>query len=242
MKPRGRSILVLALCAAAAPALAADERQLSSGVYDLIYTRTPTTPGLKLENVAVVKTPEARMVQVTSANPTIKIDGRVTCKAGRRPYAARLYFGTVFLNNGKLVTGFELGSSALVNLSPAAGADDFTVSATLPVTKVASDAAIDLTFNPARTFEQKLKAFVAKGGSAAEYLRQTEAFDMGLTLSMVAWCKDTQTQVIYPAVLRRGVQITSIYEGDPAVTGGLAPRAPGGVLAPEAPKPPRAKN
>jgi hypothetical protein len=108
---------------------------------------------------------------------------------------------------------------------------DVSLEVDLNVSRRATDAAIDLTFNPAREYEQKLKAYVAKGNTAAEYLHDTQAFDMDVTVNLVAWCKmdpnadSVLAGKIYAGFVARKVPVTILYNGDPAIVDGPAPRA-----------------
>ena len=98
---------------------------------------------------------------------------------------------------------------------------------TVNVTRRAGNAAVDLGFNPARTYEKMLAAYVAKGHTAAEYLRETQAFDKEVTISLVAWCRGNSilSGKTYPALVERKVPVTILYNGDPAIIDGPQPRA-----------------
>jgi hypothetical protein len=238
----GLVLLTLLLAGAAGASLAADETHLTPGVRALSFTKPTSPPGLSLENLATIKTPQARQVTVTSSNPVISVDGRLECPAGKRVHTAQLIFGKSLIQNGELLTIFTMGASAKLTLPLSANTANFTVSGTLPVSKVATKAAVDLTFNPARQFEQKLSAFVAKGGSAAEYLRQTESFDMPLGLSLIGWCADlADASKRSVAVVNRTVNVSILYEGDQKITGGMAPNTAGSITAPAPAAPPRVK-
>jgi hypothetical protein len=121
-------------------------------------------------------------------------------------------------------------------------------------------AAVDLQFNPARHFMQQVKAFAAKGGSAATYLREDQAFEMPVTVNLVGWCKmpananSVLAGKTYAGFASRSVPVSVLYSGDAKIVDGRGVRATAGqqVKAPEestpqvkrieAPEPPRRPN
>lgn len=228
--------LIKALCAfgiVAIPsvAIAFDEQQFGFTVGSVSITKPISTGALGLKNMSSSKIAARRDLAVTGNNPRFIVTGQVFCKPGARLTAVQAIIGKGILQNNDMLVVNSWGKTA--KDSSVAGRSDANVSleVELKVSKRAIDAAIDLTFNPAREYEQKLKAFVAKGGTAAEYLRETQAFDMDVTVNLVAWCKmDPNANSVlagktYAGFTSRKVPVTILYNGDPAITDGPAPRA-----------------
>lgn len=225
--------LTLALSAASLPlaAWAADETQFGFTIGSVAMTK-PISPGnLGLKNQSSSKIASKRKLVVTGNNPRFTVTGQVFCKQGARLTAVQAIIGQGILHNNDMMVVNSWGKSA--KQTDVAGRSDADVSipVELKVTREESDAAIDLTFNPAREYERRLKAYVAKGNTAAAYLRETQAFDMNVTVNLVAWCKmDPKANSVlagktYAGFAARKVPVTILYNGDPAIIDGPAPRA-----------------
>jgi hypothetical protein len=224
------TLAALAAALVSGPAVA-DETSLGATVGNVLITK-PISPGnLGLANKASVKTVAALDLRVSGANPTFTVTGQVFCKNGAKLVAAQAIVGTLALNNGQLIALGALGQSTKLTSIAGRSAADVSLSVTLPVTRAAGDAAIDLTFNPARAYERKLKAYAAKGGSAAEYLRGAEAFDMPVAVNLVGWCKKPEgadsvlAGKTYAGFAARTVPVTILYAGDPKIVDGAGVRA-----------------
>ena len=100
------------------------------------------------------------------------------------------------------------------------------LSFTLHVSRAYNHEAVDISFNPARAYEKKLEAFVANGGSAAQYLHTDDAFDMKVPVSLVAWCRmnpnaDFMAGQTQAGVVIREVTATILFHGDPKIVDGI---------------------
>jgi hypothetical protein len=221
----------LMVIAAPFAATAADEEQYGFTVGSVSIT-APIAPGnLGLKNMSLSKIASKRDLATTGNNPRFTVTGQVFCKQGARLTAVQAIIGKGVLHNNDMMVVNSWGKTA--KQTDVAGRSDANVSleVELNVSKRATDSAVDLSFNPAREYEQKLKAFVAKGNTAAEYLHETQAFDMNTTVNLVAWCKmDANANSVlagktYAGFTSRRVPVTILYNGDPSIVDGPAPRA-----------------
>jgi hypothetical protein len=225
-----RAVVVLAVIAPLA-AQAADETHLGATVGNVAITKPIPAANLSLRNVAATKTVAAHDLAVSGADPTFTVTGQVFCKNGARLVSAQAIIGQLGLNNGQLISVAPYGKSPEDTSVANRTAADISIPVKLPVTRKASDAALDLTFNPARTFEDKLKSFAGKGGSAATYLKEDQAFDMPVKISLVGLCKmpanadSVLAGKTYAGFATRIVPVTILYTGDAAIVPGPAPRA-----------------
>jgi hypothetical protein len=228
--------LVKALCGVSIVAMplaawASDEQQFGFTVGSVTITKPISAGALGLKNMSSSKIASKRDLAVTGNNPRFTVTGQAFCKQGARLTAVQAIIGKGILHNNDMMVIQSWGKTAKDNSVAGRSDADVSLEVELKVSKRATDAAIDLTFNPAREYEQKLKAFVTKGGTAAEYLQETQAFDMNVTVNLVAWCKmDPNANSVlagktYAGFTARKVPVTILYNGDPAMTDGPAPRA-----------------
>ena len=255
-----RSMRVLAITSAAFLVAGADETSLGPTVGNVLITKYIPGGNLGLANKASLKTVQAVDLRVSGSEPVYDVTGQLFCKNGARLVQAQAIIGKVFLHGNEPMAMAPYGKSA--KLTTIAGRSDADVSIPVKLTVARRDtgAAVDLQFNPARRFMQKVKSFAANGGSAAAYLRQDEAFEMPVTVNLIAWCKmpananSVLAGKTYAGFASRSVPVSILYSGDSKIVDGRGVRATGGqqVLAPgettpdvkrkEAPKPPRSQN
>jgi hypothetical protein len=231
MKYSAIALCGLGIVAIPFAAIAADEQQFGFTVGSVNITKPISTGALGLKNMASSKIASKRDLAVTGNNPRFTVTGQVFCKPGARLTAVQAIIGKGILHNNDMMVVQSWGKTAKNDDVAGRSDADVSLEVELKVSKRATDAAIDLTFNPAREYEQKLKAFVAKGGTAAEYLRETQAFDMDVTVNLVAWCKmDPNANSVlagktYAGFTARKVPVTILYNGDPSIVDGPAPRS-----------------
>lgn len=231
MNKNSATLLALSAATIAQTAFAADETSFGGTIQAMSIDQHIPPGSLSLRNDSTSKLASRRDLRVHGDNPKFRAVGKVYCKAGARLTAVQVILGNVVINGQQAYPMATHGqSSKLTNIAGLPGTI-VDIPVTLNVTRRDTGAAVDLSFNPARTYEQKLKAYVAKGNTAAEYLRETQAFDMEQTVSLVAWCRmDTGTNSVfagktYPGVVARKVPVTILYNGDPAIVDGPAARA-----------------
>lgn len=223
----------LALAALLVPvaAQASDETQLGSTVL-LMEIEKPIPPGnLSLKNVSSSKLASKRDLVVMGENPRFTVAAKAYCKPGATLTAMQVFMGKVVVNHTQAYPMATYGQSGKrVDIAGQMGAR-IDIPVTVNVTRRAGNALVDLGFNPALAYEKMLADYVKKGHTAAEYLRETQAFDRKVTISLVAWCKmDPKADSVlagktYPGVVSREVPVTILYNGDPAMIDGPAPRA-----------------
>lgn len=222
----------LALIALALPiaASANDETQLGATVLQMRFTENIPSANLGLKNTSTSKIASKRKMVVTGEAPKFVVKGQVVCQSGARLTAVQAVIGKAAINQTQLISLANGGQSPkLTHVAGLPGAF-VEIPVTLSVSRTVSTSAIDLSFNPALAYEMKLKAYVAKGNTAAEYLRETQAFDMEVTVNLVAWCKMDSGQSVlsgktYPGLVSRTVPVTILYNGDPAIVDGPKARS-----------------
>ena len=210
-----------------AAAMAADETQLGPTV-QLMEIEQQIPPGnLGLANASTSKLASKRDLVVVGESPRFTVAAKAYCKPGATLTAMQVFLGKVVITGSQAIPMASYGQSAKrIDIAGQMGAR-IDIPVTVNVTRRAGNAAVDLGFNPARTYEKMLAAYVAKGHTAAEYLRETQAFDKDVTISLVAWCKGNSilSGKTYPALVERKVPVTILYNGDPAIIDGPQPRA-----------------
>jgi hypothetical protein len=194
-------------------------------------TQNIPSASLGLKNMSSSKLASKRDLVVTGNNPSFVVKGQAFCKQGAKLTAVQAIIGKAIVNQTELIALAPYGKSAKNTNVAGRDAADVELQVELNVTRRAGNALADFSFNPAREYESKLKAYVAKGNMAAEYLRETQAFDMDVTINLVAWCKmDANANSVlagktYPGVVSRKMPVTILYNGDPAIVDGPAARA-----------------
>ena len=251
---------LLAITTAAFFVAGADQTSLGPTVGNVLITKYIPGGNLGLVNKASLKTVQAVDLRVSGNEPVYQVTGQLFCKNGARLVEAQAIIGKVFLHGPDAMAIAPYGKSA--KLTSIAGRSDADVSIPVKLTVARRDsgAAVDLQFNPARHFMQKVKSFAANGGSAASYLRQDEAFEMPVTVNLVAWCKmpananSVLAGKTYAGFASRSVPVSILYSGDPKIVDGRGVRATAGqtvkaqeptvpqVKAPDTPPPPRRRD
>jgi hypothetical protein len=221
------AIVALALPAVA---LATDTSTLGATVQQMSIDQQIPPGNLSLKNVSTSKIASRRDLRSFGDNPRFRVIGKAFCKPGARLTAVQAIIGKVVLNQTEVFPTQVFGQSAKDTTVAGLPSTLVDIPVTLNVARRDNGSLVDLRFNPSRTYEQKLKAFVAKGNTAAEFLRETQAFDMDVTVNLIVWCKmDAGAQSVlagktYPGMISRKVPVTILYNGDPTIIDGPSPR------------------
>jgi hypothetical protein len=230
MKPIHARAALIAVITIPAAALATDETMFGPTILQMSIDQHIPSGNLSLKNVSTSKLASKRDLRVLGDNPRFRVVGKVFCKPGARLTAVQVIIGQVIVNQTEVFPTQVFGQSS--KMTGMAGLPSTTVDipVTLNVARQDSKSLVDLRFNPARTYEQMLKAYVAKGHTPAEYLRETQAFDMEAKVNLIAWCRmDSGTGSVlsgktYPGMISRKVLVTILYNGDPAIIDGPSAR------------------
>lgn len=259
MRKSGNLALAGACVAVAAtPALAADQSSFGHPLDEIRITQSLPSINLSLENRAAIKTVDARRLTVTGPEPQFTVKGVVACKPGAKLTGVQALAGSVVNNNGQITPMQNWGSSPVLTNIAGKAAAEVSIPLKVKVTRTYRGEAVDLTFNPARQFEQKLKMFVSNGGSAAQYLQTSEAFDMTVPVHLIAWCRADSGVLAGQTrggFVKREVPATILFQGDHRIVGGIgataATQGSGGTIGAPSPaekpkraappKPPRAE-
>jgi hypothetical protein len=229
-----RSLRLVAVAGAAVFVAGADQTSLGPTVGNVLITKYIPGGNLSLSNKASLKTVQAVDLRVSGNEPVYDVTGQLFCKNGARLVEAQAIVGNVFLHGPDAMAMAPYGKSAKV--TSIAGRSDANVNIPVNLTVARRDtgAAVDLQFNPARHFMQKVKSFAANGGSAATYLREDQAFEMPVTVNLVAWCKmpvnanSVLAGKTYAGFASRSVPVSILYSGDAKIVDGRGVRATAG--------------
>ena len=245
-----RSLLLSTAVFAAAIATAvqaADEKRLHYLVADVRFSESLPGINLGLRNMSATKTVADRKLTVTGSEPEFSVRGVVACRAGAELTKVQAVAGGVVNNNGQIFVMSNWGASPPVTTYNGQQLAQVTIPLKVKVSRTFNNELVDLTFNPARTFEQKLAQFVQGGGSAAQYLHIDEVFVMDVPIHLIAWCKmEDKKSTFYGqeagGYMRRDIPASILFDGDPAIVDGIGVRATnggsGGILAAPQPPPP----
>ena len=246
-----RSLLLstaIAAAACASAAQAADEKRLHHLVADARFNQSLPGINLGLRNMSAVKTVADRKLTVTGNEPQFTVRGVVACRSGAKLTKLQAFAGGVVNNNGHIYIMSNWGASPEVTTYSGQQSAQVAIPLKVNVTRTYNGEAVDLTFNPARTFEQKLAQFVNGGGSAMQYLHIDEVFGMDVPIHLIAWCKmEDKKSTFYGqeagGYVRRDIPASILFNGDPAIVDGVGVMATnsgsgGTVAAPQPPPPP----
>jgi hypothetical protein len=257
-KPGNLALAAGCLTVIAPSALAADQSSFAYPLADIEITQSLPSINLGLKNQAAITTVDARRITVTGPEPEFTVRGKVACASGSRLTGVQAFAGSVVNNNGHITPMQNWGASPVLTSMAGQSAALVAIPLKIKVSRTYNGEAVDLSFNPAREFELKLKKFVSNGGSAAQYLQVSEAFDMTVPVHLIAWCKAESgvlTGQTRGGFVKREVPATILFNGDPRIVDGAGVRAAtkgsgGTVAAPQPaekpkraapPKPPRAE-
>ena len=246
-----RSVLLSTAIAAGAYASAAqgaDEKRLHHLVADARFSQNLPGINLGLRNMSAVKTVADRKLTVTGNEPQFTVRGVVACRAGAKLTKVQAVAGGVVNNNGQIYVMSNWGASPQVTTYNGQQSAQVAIPLKVNVSRTYNGEAVDLTFNPARTFEQKLSLFVNGGGSAAQYLHTDEVFGIDVPISLIAWCRmEDKNSSFYGqeagGYVQRMISASILFNGDPAIVDGVGVMATnrgsgGTVAAPQTPPPP----
>lgn len=222
----------------------ADETHFTPGIESLTISHMTPQVQVTVRNTANSPDPADRVLRMVSNDPVVTVRGQFFCNSysantqgESRARRAQVLFGiTAPHNNGN---GYELmpigiwGESDTVEYNGARTGENFDIDAVMDLPESwDSNAAVTLFFNPVEMVEDHLEDFVSNGaGSAADFLRQDDVFEVQVPVSMTAWCQYDGRW--YPGVRQRNVTVAIFYQGDPDITDGAGVvNAVGDVAAP----------
>ena len=242
-------LLVLAATGAlgAVAAEAADEKRLHHLVADARFSESLPGINLGLRNMSAVKTVADRKLTVTGNEPQFTVRGVVACRPGAKLTKVQAVAGGVVNNNGHIFVMSNWGASPQVTTYAGQQSAQVAIPLKVNVTRTYNGEAVDLTFNPARSFEQKLAQYVQGGGSAAQYLHIDEVFALDVPINLIAWCTMAdKNSSLYGqesgGYVRRDIAASILFNGDPAIVDGVGVmatnRGSGGTIAAPTPPPP----
>lgn len=249
MTVRGHLLPFAILAAAGASAAqAADEKRLHHLVTDVRFNEALPGINLGLRNASAVKTVADRKLTVTGTEPQFTVRGTVACRSGAKITKVQAVAGGLVNNNGQIYLMSDWGASPEITTYNGQRTAQVAIPLKVNVSRTYNEELVDLSFNPARAFEQKLLLFVNRGGSAAQYLHTDEVFGMDVPISLIAWCRmDDKNSALHGqeagGYVQRVIPASILFSGDPAIVDGVGVMATnsgsGGTLAaPTSPPPP----
>ena len=209
----------------------ADETHFTPGIESVLITHMTPQVQVTVRNTANSPDPADRDLRMVSNDPVVTVRGQFFCNSysantpgESRARRAQVLFGiTAPHNNG---SGYELmpigiwGESDTVEYNGARTGENFDIDAVMDLPDSwDSESLVTLFFNPVKTVEDHLADFVSNGaGSAADFLRQDDVFEVEVPVSMTAWCEYGGRW--YPGVRQQTVTVSVFYQGDPDITDG----------------------
>jgi hypothetical protein len=223
--------LAAGMAALAAGLAHADETHFTPGIESVTISHMTPQVQVTVRNIANSPDPAARELRMVSNDPIVNVRGQFFCNSyshntpgESRARRAQVLFGlTAPHPNGN---GYELipigiwGESPAVQYNGARTGENFDIDAVMDLEDSwDSEALVTLFFNPVKTVEDHLADFVSNGaGSAADFLRQDDVFEVEVPVSMTAWCEYGGRW--YPGVRQQTVTVSVFYQGDPDITDG----------------------
>lgn len=252
MKLKSLLLGSLGLAMATGPAFA-DGSDLSFAVHDVLITQYTNTINLTVRNVANSTDPAQRDLRLVSADPVIDIAGQVWCNSynhadtGAIRADMRLGEVTIVSAPGGGAIPFELGPSAIAtqNYNGQDTLENFAFSQSIDLPDSwDSEAAITLDYlNPVQVVEARLEHFLENSaGTAADFLRQDDVFEVEIDVSVVGWCHYESDNLDNDYAGARWVTVTAaiFYQGDDDIQDVI--QTVGGADSVNAPVPSRARD
>jgi hypothetical protein len=204
----------------------ADELKLTHGVSSILITSAVPDINLSVRNLSGSSLSEDRELVMVSAQPVVDVEAQVFCRqmsSGQNDLrSVELTFGAsdVYIGaNGYDVmeVGVWDGSEPLL-YQGGLSSDEVYLEHQLDLPTTVNDGSW-LAFNPAKVVEQRLQAYVNNGGTAADFLRQDDVFEVDISMNVVVWCEyqGTYVDVMYPGMRTRPVTVAIFYHGDPNI-------------------------
>lgn len=244
--PRLTHVVVALVATMTAGSARADQTDWSLGIASIgIVSATPMIH-VTVRNVSNSTSSDKRQLATVSPPPAYSLDGQVFCKAilggSTRLVESQLLFGTpvVLVNEagaGIWPIGVWDSSDPIeydANISSADVSFDHLID--LPTTW---NGGLELGFNPAKVVEDHLATWVQNGGSAADFLRQDDVFEVQIPVNLVGVCRNTSSYGVheYAGYTRRWITASVFYQGDPDVVDPIRPAVgvAGSLLGPSLP-------
>tara|TARA_R110000850_G_scaffold85615_1_gene184454 strand:+ start:40177 stop:41520 length:1344 start_codon:yes stop_codon:yes gene_type:complete len=182
------------------------------------------THAVVLKNTAASKQLDALQLQPETSHVSVDAYGLVSCAADNDVEfdRARAYFGPVSLFLDSVQSPQTLFDAAYQpshttgkgnkRLTEAGNPGPFNIP--LSAIKQGHPA---VRFNPVEELNKKLQQHLNQGGSEIDFYRQDHYITVDRTLSLAGWCKDTSNNTSRPAAVSIPLEMTVIYQGDPAL-------------------------
>lgn len=223
--------LAAGMAALAAGLAHADETHFTPGIESVTISHMTPQVQVTVRNTSNSPDPAARELRMVSNDPVVTVRGQFFCNSysantpgESRARRAQVLFGLTAPHPNS--NGYELlpigiwGESEMVEYNGARTGENFDIDAVMDLPESwDSEALVTLFFNPVETVEGHLEDFVSNGaGSAADFLRQDDVFEVEVPVSMTAWCEYAGRW--YPGVRQQTVTVAIFYQGDPNITDG----------------------
>ena len=228
----------------AVPALASDQGDWSLGVASIGITSATSSFNVAVRNISPSTDADERELYVVSAPPDYSLSGQVFCKpilgGTTRLVSSQLLFGNALLQTtAEGTTILDWGvwdeSAPIVyggNIESANAHFDHAID--LPPTW---NGGIELGFNPVKVVEDRLADYVDGGGSAVDFLRTDDVFEVQIAVNLAGTCQNTSDYGVklYSGYTRRWITARVFYEGDPNLHEQPAITLPDQIQAPSLP-------
>jgi hypothetical protein len=219
----------------------ADEAQWPLGIASIpILSATPSIH-IAVENVSASTSPLHRKLANVSPPPAYSLSGQVFCKAilggTTRLVESQVMFGTPTIWSTNVSTQiFKIGvwdETAPIQYEGNISSANVQFQHALDVPETWNGGLVTLGFNPVKVVEDHLASYVASGGSAADFLRHDQVFEVPVAVNLVGVCKNTSSLGVhtFAGLTRRWITAFVLYKGDPRIQDFTVtiPGLPGGI-------------
>lgn len=208
------------------PAQASDQTDWPVGIASISIVSATPTVHVTVQNLSNSTSPDERELFSVSAAPAYALSGQVFCKGimggTTRLVKSQLLFGTPVVtttDHGTMIwpVGVWDASDPIAHQGNISSADvHFDHAIDLPGSW---NGGLHLGFNPVKMVEDRLATHVANGGSAADFLRQDDVFEVKIPVNLVGECQNTSTHGVhnYEGYTRRWITAAIFYRGDPEI-------------------------
>lgn len=177
-----------------------------------------------LKNVSASKHIDAIQIQAQQTHVAVQLKGHVYCTPSNnvKYETARAYFGPISmfvdsiqsqqaLFHGPYHPTFTDGKS------PRIAESGNHASFNIPLAQIKQGHPA-VRFDPLEELDKRLQQHLAQGGTKLDFYKEKHTISIQRVVSLAGWCKHTSNNASKPGYASTTIDMTVIYEGDPALT------------------------
>jgi hypothetical protein len=221
---RPASTLILAATLLASGLAHADETSWGMGIASIYIGSATPYLNLSVQNLSGSSDPEERELVMTSPMPEYELSGQVFCDAilggTTELKRAQLMFGHGIVmssqGGGTTLWPTDMWDASEPQLFGGVTAADVDFQHELDIPTTWQGGPITLGFNPVEVVEKRLADYVTNGGTAADFLRTDDVFEVEVGVNLVGVCENTSDYGVneYVGYTRRYITVAIFFHGD----------------------------